>query len=129
MKYLIIALFLFVTPAMAAPACNSSSLGVVECMGGVMCECGFQRAGSITNDKGSYRWDCGIKRPVCLEYKKIESNNGYQGPNAVGLDKSTETNINSEIGDNSPTEFNINPSTRIKSGLGDDGISTIEIQN
>lgn len=89
MKYLALALFLFTVPASAAPICNAMSLGTVQCMSGIMCECGFVRGGTITNDRGGYRWDCGIKRPVCLDYNKIESKRRYEGPAAVGIDKST----------------------------------------
>ena len=60
-------LLLFTTPAQAQepPACNAARAGSVACQSGRLCECRFERGGSITGTRDGHRWDCGILRPSC----------------------------------------------------------------
>ncbi len=58
-------LLLLATPALAQPACDAARLGTVSCQAGRMCECRFERGGSLTGLPDGYRWDCGALRPSC----------------------------------------------------------------
>lgn len=58
-------LLLLATPALAQPVCDAARLGTVSCQAGRMCECRFERGGSLTGLPDGYRWDCGTLRPSC----------------------------------------------------------------
>ncbi len=47
------------------PACTTERAGIVACIAGKLCSCGYDRGGSVTGMPAGYRWDCGIKRPSC----------------------------------------------------------------
>lgn len=53
--------------AQEPPACTPARAGAVACMAGKLCECRFDRGGSITGQWEGMRWDCGILRPPCGE--------------------------------------------------------------
>lgn len=108
--------------------CTEQTAGMLKCMGGRNCECKLFHKSLMKNDPGGYRWDCGILRPNCIDRNIISDKKPYDGPNAVGLG-TTETNINSETGDGSTSQFEINPSVTIRPNVGDDTTSTIEINN
>lgn len=58
-------LLLLATPAFAQPVCDAARLGTVSCQAGRMCECRFERGGSLTGLPDGHRWDCGTLRPAC----------------------------------------------------------------
>lgn len=62
-------LLLIALPAAAQdiPACTTARAGAVACMAGKLCECRFERGGSITGTRDGHRWECGILRPTCGE--------------------------------------------------------------
>lgn len=62
-------LLLLALPASAAedPACGPPRAGVLACLAGRLCECRFERGGSLTGQPAGYRWHCGILRPSCGE--------------------------------------------------------------
>lgn len=51
--------------AQTPPACRPETAGILACMAGRMCVCGFERSGRMTGAPGGWRWDCGILRPAC----------------------------------------------------------------
>lgn len=51
--------------AQAPPACRPETAGIVTCMAGRMCVCGFERSGRMTGLQAGWRWDCGVLRPAC----------------------------------------------------------------
>ena len=53
--------------AQQPPACNAARGGTVACMSGKLCECRFERGGTMTGVATGHRWDCGILRPSCGE--------------------------------------------------------------
>ena len=63
----VLLLLLLATPALAAdpPACTPAQLGAVACLAGRLCECRYERGGSITGLPHGVRWNCGILRPSC----------------------------------------------------------------
>ncbi len=81
------------TPARAgdAPACNRESLGQASCFSPTLCECIYDRGGSITGTPAGYRWDCGNLRPRCGETANAPATmNEFKGPYplAIGIDRS-----------------------------------------
>ncbi len=58
-------LFAFPAAAQEPPACTPARAGTVACMAGTLCECRFERGGSITGTTNGHRWNCGILRPAC----------------------------------------------------------------
>lgn len=60
-------LLLVATPALASdpPRCTPAQLGAVACLSGRLCECRYERGGSITGLPGGVRWNCSILRPSC----------------------------------------------------------------
>jgi hypothetical protein len=60
-----LALLMASVPARAQPQCDASRLGSLSCQVGRMCECRYERGGSLTGREEGYRWDCGILRPAC----------------------------------------------------------------
>ena len=49
----------------------------------------------MTNKRAGFRWDCGINRPSCIDPNVKALTAPYDGPQAVGIDKSTSsTTIN-----------------------------------
>ena len=58
---------LMATPALAAdpPACTPAQFGAVACLSGRLCECRYERGGSITGLPSGVRWNCSILRPSC----------------------------------------------------------------
>jgi hypothetical protein len=62
-------LLLLALPAAAQqpPACNPARAGAVACLAGRLCECRFERGGSITGTRDGHRWDCNLLRPGCGE--------------------------------------------------------------
>lgn len=58
-------LLLLALPAAAQPVCDAARLGTLSCQAGRVCECRFERGGSLTGLPDGYRWDCGILRPPC----------------------------------------------------------------
>ncbi|MEQ8967956.1 MAG: hypothetical protein RID91_19220 [Azospirillaceae bacterium] len=73
----LLALAALIGPALADPAagqtgseppyaCREDRAGVVQCIAGKLCECRFERGGSLSASPSSgWRWDCGILRPSC----------------------------------------------------------------
>ena len=49
------------------PSCTPARAGAVACMSGKLCECRFERGGSITGTRDGHRWNCGVLRPACGE--------------------------------------------------------------
>jgi len=47
------------------PACAPESAGLVACIAGRLCSCGFERASQASGLPDGFRWDCGILRPAC----------------------------------------------------------------
>jgi hypothetical protein len=64
-----IPLLVLALPAAAGdiPACNAARAGAVACLSGRLCECRYERGGSITGQSTGHRWNCGILRPSCGE--------------------------------------------------------------
>jgi hypothetical protein len=56
-------------PALAQPppACTQNQAGIVACMAGKLCSCGYVRGGTMTGRAEGWQWDCGILRPACGE--------------------------------------------------------------
>lgn len=68
MRHFVLVLLLLAPPAATAqapPACSRAREGQVACMAGKMCECRFERGGSMTGREDRFAWDCGITRPNC----------------------------------------------------------------
>ncbi len=53
--------------AQEPPSCTPARAGAVACLSGKLCECRFERGGSITGTRDGHRWDCGVLRPSCGE--------------------------------------------------------------
>ena len=47
------------------PACNAGSVGVAQCLDGVLCLCRYQQSSALTGLQAGYRWNCGLNRPYC----------------------------------------------------------------
>ncbi len=47
------------------PACGARTEGQVACMAGRLCECRFERGGSVAGRPDRHNWDCGPLRPDC----------------------------------------------------------------
>ncbi len=52
--------------AQEAPECNEDTFGQVACFSIKLCECIYDRGGTMTGLPARYRWDCGILRPTCF---------------------------------------------------------------
>lgn len=48
-----------------APSCTADGAGLVVCIAGRLCSCGFARGSPATGLPDGFRWDCGILRPSC----------------------------------------------------------------
>ncbi|MGE3293766.1 MAG: hypothetical protein AB7I59_26650 [Geminicoccaceae bacterium] len=48
-----------------APVCGPETAGIVACIAGHECACGFVRGSAATGLPDGFRWDCGILRPRC----------------------------------------------------------------
>jgi hypothetical protein len=73
--------------------CDRTSLGQTSCMSSTLCECIYDRGGSITGTPPGYRWDCGNLRPTCGESANPPATmNEYKGPYplAIGIDRSNQ---------------------------------------
>jgi hypothetical protein len=66
--------------AQEPPACTPARAGAVACMAGTLCECRFERGGSITGTVDGHRWNCGILRPACGEAVNPPANLHPQSP-------------------------------------------------
>lgn len=53
--------------AQGAASCSRATLGQVTCMSVKLCECIYERGGTMTGVPAGYRWDCGTLRPQCEE--------------------------------------------------------------
>jgi hypothetical protein len=53
--------------AQEAPKCNEDTFGQVACFSIKLCECIYDRGGTMTGLPARYRWDCGILRPMCFD--------------------------------------------------------------
>ena len=73
------------------PACGGGRVGMLACIAGRLCSCGFVRGGSMTGLADGYRWDCGIERPPCADALPPATIDAYQGPlpDSVDIDRST----------------------------------------
>jgi hypothetical protein len=47
------------------PACGARTEGQVACMSGRLCECRFERGGTVAGRPDRHNWDCGPLRPDC----------------------------------------------------------------
>lgn len=47
------------------PSCTTEAAGLVACIAGRLCSCGFARGSPATGLPVGFRWDCGILRPSC----------------------------------------------------------------
>lgn len=100
-RLFVFALFTFLSlPSVAssqqAPQCTAESLGQVACFVNKLCECKFERGGSMTGVPDAYKWDCDIKRPSCgLGADTPADLDAYMGPypSAVGIDRSSDTTV------------------------------------
>jgi hypothetical protein len=52
--------------AQEATKCNKQTFGQVECFATKLCECIYDRGGTITGTPAGFRWNCGILRPPCF---------------------------------------------------------------
>lgn len=79
-------------PAAAqSPGCDGASTGLVACIAGRLCACGFARGSAATGLPDGYRWDCGILRPRCGEPVPATLD-PYLGPLPEALSIERETN-------------------------------------
>jgi hypothetical protein len=54
------------SPAQAEePLCTAAGAGLVSCIAGRLCSCGFARGSPANGLPDGFRWDCGILRPSC----------------------------------------------------------------
>ena len=98
--------------AQDAPMCNQQVMGQVSCMANRMCECIYDRGGSITGVPEGFRWNCGINRGRCevepgtiIEYR----GNTPSIPYSVSIERSDSvTNINENTNENTNTNTNTN---------------------
>jgi hypothetical protein len=77
------------SPARAGdmPVCAGQSLGTTSCFSGKLCECIFDRGGSVTGNPEGFHWDCGILRPKCGEAADAPANpNEFNGPYPLAVD-------------------------------------------
>ena len=65
--------------------CTTERAGIVACIAGKLCSCGYDRGGSVTGIPAGYRWDCGIKRPSCGGAEVPATLNPYPYPLPPGL--------------------------------------------
>lgn len=73
--------------------CDRASLGRTSCMSPTLCECIYDRGGSITGTPPGYRWDCGNLRGSCGgDAAPSVTTNEYKGPYplAIGIDRSNQ---------------------------------------
>ncbi|TDG33743.1 hypothetical protein [Paracraurococcus ruber] len=49
----------------APPACGAAREGITACIGEKLCECRYERGGSVSGRREGFHWDCGILRPSC----------------------------------------------------------------
>jgi hypothetical protein len=118
--------------AQSPPNCTQAVLGQVACMSVKLCECIFERGGTMTGRPSGYRWDCGILRPQCNEAPVTIIEHRGNAPShsgSVSYDQSDDsvtvnqdgTNTNSNSSPN--TNTNTNPNTNL------DGSSSITNQS
>ena len=88
----------FSSAAMAEGAqCNAENAGITECMSNRVCECKHYNASLMKGTPEGYRWDCGITRPNCLDFNKVEETKPYDGPESLGLGDKTDIKTKTEI--------------------------------
>ena len=93
--------------AQDGPMCNQQAMGQVSCMANRMCECIYDRGGSVTGVPEGFRWNCGINRGRCevepgtiIEYR----GNTPQVPYSVSIERSDSVNnTNSNTNNNTNT--------------------------
>jgi hypothetical protein len=86
---LVAALFAF--PAHGdQPRCTLDAVGLVSCIAGRLCSCGFVRGSPATDLPDGYRWDCGLLRPSCGPPLPATVD-PWQGslPDALAIDRSS----------------------------------------
>ena len=74
------------------PSCAAETAGLVACVAGKLCACGFARGGAVAGGgvPAGYRWDCGVLRPACGEPSDRPATLDrypYPLPPALGLDR------------------------------------------
>ncbi|MGF1641302.1 MAG: hypothetical protein ACFCUO_10175 [Rhodospirillales bacterium] len=70
--------------------CRAEVLGAAACLSGRLCECVYDRGGTVTGTPAGFRWDCGVLRPGCGDAATVPATeNPFQGPYplAVGIDR------------------------------------------
>ena len=65
MAVLVLAALPTAGPSAQEPVCAAQSAGLVACIAGRLCACGFARGSAATGLSDGFRWDCGILRPRC----------------------------------------------------------------
>jgi hypothetical protein len=73
-------------------ACGAEAVGLVACVAGKLCACGFARGSPATGLPDGFRWDCGVLRPRCGEPLPATSD-PYLGPLPEALSIERNTNI------------------------------------
>ena len=96
--------------AQDGPMCNQQVMGQVSCMANRMCECIYDRGGSVTGVPEGFRWNCSINRASCevepgtiIEYR----GNTPSIPYSVSIERSDSVNNS-----NTATQSNTNTSTQ-----------------
>ncbi len=74
-------------------ACNGGTAGLVACVAGRLCACGFARGGTMTGLRDGYLWDCGINRPPCPDDVVPATIDSYQGPLPESVDLSRSATV------------------------------------
>src|SRR3982751_4501981 len=77
------------------PVCSEHRAGLVACVFGKLCACGFERGSAATGMQDGFRWDCGVLRPACGEAADVPASLDrypYPLPPGLTLDNS-ETDI------------------------------------
>ena len=61
----VLGLLAFSTVSAEEPRCTDHAAGLVACIAGRLCTCGFAAGSPATGLPDGFRWDCGILRPSC----------------------------------------------------------------
>ena len=117
----IIAILLVFMPFQAAassneyPACTEARAGIVACLAGTQCECRWENGGLTSGPPSGWRWDCSTLRPKCGDDFLSVTDNPYTGPypSAVGIDRSSDTTINTNATTSTTTNTNTSTGTDI----------------
>ena len=70
------------------PACSAEGAGLVACIAGRLCGCGFARGGPATGLPDGFRWDCGILRPTCGPVPAMLDPSKVELPDSLAIDRS-----------------------------------------